>query len=146
MIETILTQEKELGKIRDHSSRQIAQIYLRAHLIAQFSLDEKNTIPLLQSDLPPIEGLLGAAFHIHMKEVLKFFLENDEFKGCYRRLLAQDKKIAIEYKKALLIPLRQTVGSCFATALLIHLQKKDLSFLAKRSLPSFCKKENEPHY
>ncbi|MCH9621112.1 MAG: hypothetical protein S4CHLAM20_05280 [Chlamydiia bacterium] len=141
MIETILTQEKELGKIQDPSTRQMAQIFLRAHIIAQYSFDPKNILTLLEGNLPPISGLLGEMFNLHLLRCLKFFLEDPEFQRLSERLMMDSKKIGIEFRKALLIPLRQSVGSCFATAFLINLQNKDLHYLAKDLYQTFVKKK-----
>ena len=125
MIEAILTQEKELCKIRDTSDRIMAKIYARASLIARCSNDVKALEKLLLALPPPIEGILGAAFQVHLSKCLLFFLENEEFKRLCNQLI-KSNEVLIDFKIALLVPIRQTIGSCFATAFLIHLQKTDL--------------------
>lgn len=137
MIETIIAQEKELGKIRDYSDRILAQIALRAHLVAEFSSDSKNSLFLLETQFPPIEGLLGASFNAHLKKCLSFFVDDEIFLSLAARLKSSQ---LIEFKKALMIPLRQSVGSCFASALLIHLQNTDLAALAQDLFQAFLKK------
>ncbi len=129
MIETIVTQEKKLCKIRDSSDRIMAKIYLRASLIAKYSIDEKALKKLIAFPPPAIEGLLGEAFQAHLSRCLLFFLENNEFKRLCAQSIKSDGAL-IDFKIALLVPLRQTIGSCFATAFLIHLQKADLLTLA----------------
>ncbi len=142
MIDNILTQEKELCKIRDPSIRQMAQICLRSRLIATYSLEDTAIKKILENPPPTIPGLLGEAFQIHLVRVLRFFLEHKEFRALCTRLnpLGQNQNSLIAFKEALLIPLRQSVGSCFATAFLIHLQRTDLFTLADDLYKTFTKK------
>lgn len=132
MIETILAQEKLLGKFTDASLHQMVTICFRVEKILKYCQDEKSLKFLLENPLPPIPGLLGEAFYKHLQTLLKFFLENEEFKILCKKLnpKGEENKLILDLKKALLIPLRQTVGSCFATASLIYLQKTDPLFLA----------------
>jgi hypothetical protein len=127
MIEIILAQEKELCKIRDKSDQRMAKIYSRASIIATLLTDDNKIKAFLSQLPPPIEGILGEFFHFHMIETLHFFLENEPFKRVCAEEESLDRLIAL--KVALLVPLRQTIGSCFATAFLIHLQKTDLATL-----------------
>ena len=129
MIETILTEEKKLCKIRDNSDRIMAKIYSRASLVAKYSKDEKALKELIKCPPPAIEGLLGEAFQTHLSRCNLFFLENEEFKRLCVQSIKSDGAL-IDFKIALLVPIRQTIGSCFATAFLIHLQKADLLTLA----------------
>ncbi len=138
MIETILTQEKELCKIRDTTDRIMAKIYARSAFVAKLSTEEKLLKQLLLMPFPPIEGLLGEAFASHMTRCIYFFLENEEFKRLCNQFFKSTTAL-IEFKIALLVPLRQTIGSCFATAFLIHLQKTDLLTLASDLAKTFLK-------
>jgi hypothetical protein len=142
MIESILTQEKLLGKFRDESLSQMVIICFRADQIARYSLEENNLKSLLISPLPKVLGLLGEAFDVHLRACICFFLENEEFKAMCKRLNPKggEQSLEIEFKKALLIPLRQSVGSCFATAFLIYLQKTDLLSLSKDLFKVMVKK------
>ncbi|MCH9618451.1 MAG: hypothetical protein SP4CHLAM5_05810 [Chlamydiia bacterium] len=128
MIETILRPEAELCKMKDPSRRQAALIYSRATQIAKYSEDERCLQILIANPLAPIPGFLGHLFANHLDRCLHFFLKSKEFQNMCKRLPGS---LVPSYKEALLIPLRQSVGSCFATAFLMHLQKTDLLALAK---------------
>lgn len=128
MMENMLERERELAQIKDNSIRQSAMIYNRATQIARCILDVECIKSLIENPLPVIPGLLGEFFSRHLDKCLRFFLDDIEYHNMCKRLPGNT---IVSFTEALLIPLRQSVGSCFATAFLIYLQKTDLSALAK---------------
>ena len=128
-METFVKRDSELCKIQDSTTQSMARVYLRAKFLAE-DLGGKRAKEYLKGALPPAPGILGTYFEEHARRCLIFFEKDKVFKERCRQLVNEDG-LLVEYRLALLLPLRQSVGSCFATAFLIHLQTTNLPLLAE---------------
>ena len=142
-----IAEEDELYKSRSESLEQL-RICRFSKRIAEYVIDEKGEIDLkkatevIEGFHPEGYGPFDSLFPVHVKQVLQLFFQK-KFQLKLKQFSfplanpwvdklvggTEKRDISVAFLEALLIFLRQTVGSCFATAPIILMQTNNPEFL-----------------